>query len=314
MLCFSRSLNRVVWLVVGLAALVVFAGCKCCQPCKSKDPAAVRADSLRGLRATYCGGLRKPDGRLDVDGLIAQLVEIHANTYSYCIHGNTNDWADLAIFLPRARAHGIKVWASVVPPSESPPKAKTYAEPFRLDYHRWAVEFAKLSVKEPNLVAWSIDDFTHNLSFYTTAYVEKMMADSRAINPKLAFAPCCYYTATTEAFTTNYCHLIDGILFPYRHESKGANLKEPDLVIPEIQHLKSLTGPNFPIVLDIYATAHSRLGATTPEYVEAAMIDGHKATDSIMIYRHQDPIKDSAKYQIVKRLFTEWAAESKKAP
>jgi len=53
-----------------------------------------------------------------------------------------------------------------------------YAEPFRLDYDKWAIEFAKLSVQEPNLVAWSIDDFTHNLKVYTPAYVKQMMDDS----------------------------------------------------------------------------------------------------------------------------------------
>ena len=59
-----------------------------------------------------------------------------------------------------------------------------YAEPFRLDYKQWAVEFAKLSVREPNLVAWSIDDFTHNLKVYTPLYVQEMLAASRRINPK----------------------------------------------------------------------------------------------------------------------------------
>ena len=110
---------------------------------------------------------------MDVDRLIAELVDLHANTYSFCIHGYYTDWDDLKLLLPRAREKGIRVWASVVPPSESPPRTKSYAEPFRLDYERWAVEFAKLSLQETNLVAWSIDDFTHNLTrTYTPAYVK----------------------------------------------------------------------------------------------------------------------------------------------
>ncbi len=315
-----------------LSLLAVFTGCIC--PRKSESAArAERAKAIFGTRATYCRAPRKPDNRVDVDRLIAELVELNANTYSFCIHNFATDWDDLKLILPAARAKGIRVWGSVVPPTESFPRTKMYAEPFRLDYVRWAEEFAKLSLKEPNLVAWSIDDFTHNLGkpgaadasgraidyaseitnrtvFYTPDYTRRMLEASRKINPKLAFVPCCYFTTIKPAFVTNYCPLLDGILFPYRHESDKSNLKDPSLVIPEIQQIKAMTGPDFPVVLDIYATAHSRLGATTPEYVRAAMIDGHKAADGVMIYCHQDPLKEPAKYQIIKELFGEWAAET----
>jgi len=60
-------------------------------------------------------------------------------------------------------------------------------------------------------------------------------------------------------------------------------------------------------VLDIYASPHSRLGATTPEYVEQAMMGGHRAADGVMIYCHQDPQKNAEKVQIMKRLFGDWA-------
>ena len=40
------------------------------------------------------GALRKADGRVDVDRLISELVEIHANTYSFCIHQSATDWDD----------------------------------------------------------------------------------------------------------------------------------------------------------------------------------------------------------------------------
>src|SRR4051794_4214710 len=263
----------------------VSAGCATARKAhtKSGNPAAA---ALFGTRATYCSVPRKADGRADVDKLIAELVDVGANTYSFCIHSAATDWDDFQLFLPEARKHNIKVWGSVVPPSESPPRTKLYAEPFRLDYQRWAVEFAKLSVKEPNLVAWSIDDFTHNLKFYTPEYVKEMQAKAHAINPKLAFVPCCYYPTINQSFATNYGPLLNGILFPYRHESAGANLKDPDLVESEIHHIKGLVGEQFPIILDIYASAHSRLGATTPEYLEAAMAGGHRAADGVMIYRH----------------------------
>src|SRR2546427_6413770 len=181
----SKSLIRVL-------ALHVLGGCAT-APHSEESGRHQRAEVLIGTRATYCSAPRKSDGRVDVDRLVSELVEIHANTYSFCIHSRATDWDDLNLFLPRAREKGIRVWASIVPPSESPPHSKNYAEPFRLDYERWAVEFANLSRKEPNLVAWSIDDFTHNLKFYTPAYLRHMLDASHKINPKLALVPCCYY-------------------------------------------------------------------------------------------------------------------------
>ena len=286
--------------------LSLFAGCASAGHA-GKSARAERARVLRGTRATYCTPPRTEDGRVDIDRLVAQLVELHANTYSFCIHGYPTDWEDLKLLLPRARAQHIRVWASVVPPSESPPRTHSFAEPFRLDYERWAVEFAKLSRQQPNLVAWSIDDFTHNLGFYTTNYLKKVLDGAHRINPRLAFVPCSYYPKLTPGFVRAYGPLLDGILFPYRHESAGANLKDPSLVEPELKHIKTLVGPDFPVVLDIYATRHSHLGATTPEYVEQAMIAGRQAADGVMIYTHQDPVKNAAKYQIIKRQFTAWA-------
>jgi hypothetical protein len=213
----------------------------------------------------------------------------------------------LKLILPRAREKHIRVWASLVPPSESPPRTKAFAEPFRLDYERWGVEFARLSLQEPNLVAWSIDDFTHNLGFYTTNYLKKILEGARAINPRLAFVPCSYLPKITPGFVKDYGPLLDGILFPYRHESAGANLKDPSLVEAELKQIKALVGPSFPVILDIYATAHSHLGATTPEYVEQAMVAGRKAADGVMIYTHQDPVKNPEKYEIIKRQFGAWA-------
>jgi len=270
-----------------------------------------RTKVLMGTRATYCNPPRKADGHVDVEKLIDELVEVGANTYSFGIHAQATDWDDLKLILPPARSKGIRVWGSIVPPSESPPRAKAYAEPFRLDYNRWAVEFAKLSLRETNLVAWSIDDFTHNLKFCTPAYVANMLDAQRSINPRLAFVPCCYFPAITAQFATNYCPLIDGILFPYRHESAGANLKDASLVEPELNKIKELAGPWVPVILDIYASAHSNLGATTPEYVEQAMIAGRRAANGVMIYQHQEPKANAEKFEVVKRQFKAWKREER---
>jgi hypothetical protein len=305
----QKHFNTLVRSLFALSLLAPLSGCVTSRTAE-RNARAERARAVAGTRATYCSAPRKADNRVDVDRLIAQLVELHANTYSFCIHGYATDWDDLKLILPRAREKGIRVWGSLVPPSESPPRTKMYAEPFRLDYERWAVEFAKLSLQETNLVAWSIDDFTHNLAkSYTPAYVKSMLDGAHRINPKLAFVPCCYFPTIKPTFVTNYCLLIDGILFPYRHESAKADLKDPSLVEAEVRRIKELVGPSFPIVLDIYATAHSRLGATTPEYVEQAMLAGHRAADGVMIYCHQNPDRNPEKYQIIKRLFGAWAGE-----
>ena len=62
-------------------------------------------------------------------------------------------------------------------------------------------------------------------------------------------------------------------------------------------------GPHFLIYLDIYASPHSRLGASTPEYLRIALDQGIGTADGVMIYRHQDPINNAEKYQIVKEGF-----------
>lgn len=280
--------------------LLILAGCATSAKSKKSvaEQRAFRQQQLTGTLATYCRAPHLPNGRIDVEKLVRELIDIHANTYSFCIHTGSNDWDDLKIFLPLARANGIKVWGSIVPPTESYPHNKMYAEPFKLDYERWAVEFAKLSLLETNLVAWSIDDFTHNLKMYTPEHLKKMLDESRNINPKLAFVPCSYYKAITPKFVQNYVPLIDGVLFPYRDESSGANLKNPDQVEFEINKIKELAGLSFPVIVDIYATAHSKLGATTPEYVEKAVILAHRSGDGVMIYCHQDPKANTEKYKL----------------
>jgi len=276
--------------------------------CSTPEIPAPEPSNLHGIRATYCGAPRRADRRVDVEKLLAELVELRANTYSFCIHAEATDWDDLKRFLPAAQTKGIQVWASIVPPSESYPKTKFFAEPFRLDYVRWAEEFAKLSLKYSNLVAWSIDDFTRNLkTTFTPGYVARMQAAARRINPRLAFVPCCYFPGVNVSFAANYAPLLDGILFPYRAESVKANLKDPSLVEEEIKRLKSILGADFSIVLDIYATAHSRLGASTSEYVDAVMQQGKRTADGVMIYCHQDPNAEAAKFSIIKHNFTAWA-------
>lgn len=248
---------------------------------------------------TYANPPRFGNGIVDAKRLIAELKDLHANTYIWTIPPlHPEDWDALKIFLPLATKAKLKVWVSLRPPSE-PPKPYPYGQ----NYEKWAEELATLSLKEKSLVGWSIDDFSHNQKFFTIEYLGKILASARAINPIFEFIPCCYYKAITPEFANSYKPLLNGILFPYRAESVGANLKDPGQAENEINKLREFFGSGFKIYLDIYATAHSKLGASTPEYVKEVLEAGRKAADGVFIYKHQDPETSAEKYRIIKNGF-----------
>ncbi len=254
-------------LVGGLGLLLLLVGCK--TPTKAaRLSAAARIEALRGTFGTYDAEPRKGDGRVDVERLVRELVAIKANTYNFLVWRAATDWEDFKLFLPLAREKDIKVWITLVPPSESPPHSRQYSEPFRLDYQRWAVEIARLSLQEPNLVAWSLDDFSYDSKTFTVEYMKKMIGDARRINPRLAFVPCLYYGHVTPQLAETYRPFVDGILFPYRHESGKRNLSQWDTLEPEVARIKQRFGSSLPVFVDVYATKHSQLNDSTAEYVE----------------------------------------------
>lgn len=273
------------------------------------SPDAGRAASLHGCFGTYASAPRGKDGRVDVERLTAELVEMRANTYHWLIWTAASDWDDLKRFLPLARGRGILVWVCLVPPSESPPHTKNYSEPFKLDYERWAVEIARLSRTEPNLVAWSIDDFSHNLAVFTPERLGAILEGGRKINPRLAFVPCIYFPKAAQASTAkDYGGLLDGLLFPYRHESAGANLTDAGLVGEEVGKIRAAWGATFPVIVDVYSTRHSRLGDSTPDYVRQVMAAGIRCADGVLVYTHPRP--GSEKHTVASRLFHEWAGDA----
>lgn len=256
--------------------------------------------TLHGVLGTYANPPLQVNNRVNAKKLAQELHDLHANTYNWLIWTRSTDWDDLKLFLPLAAKENIRVWVTLVPPTESKPIAKYSSEPFALDYERWAREIALLSIEYPNLVAWSIDDFVHNLKFYTPEYLQKILNSASAINPKLPFIPCCYYKQITPSFVENYRHLLHGVLFPYRAESHTANLQDAEYVGMEIDKLRAMFGKEFPVFLDVYATAHSRLGDSTPEYVAEVIKAGRKFADGVLIYCHQDPLKSPEKYKTIK--------------
>jgi len=262
-----------------------------------------RSRLLSGTFGTYDAEPRLPNRRVDTDRLVTELVKVKANTYNFLIHHAPSDWEDLQRFLPKARANKIKVWVTLVPPSEPP-----FSEPYKLDYQRWGSELAKLSLLEPSLVAWSIDDFSYDAKIFTGDYIKKMVENSRAINPKLAFVPCLYFKQMKPALVAKYRPFVDGILFPYRHEMAKANLSEWDTLPGEIAAFRSWF-PAKPVIVDVYASAHSQLGSSTTEYVRQVMAAGHSQADGVLVFCHQYEDKNPEKYHVIKDFFNQWAAE-----
>ena len=294
-------------ILCGLLSLVFLAGCAAPAP-HNATVHAQRTRALRGCFGTYDNEPRLPNQHVDIPHLISELVDQRANTYNWLIWHHTNDWEDLKNFLPVARRHHIQVWVTLVPPTEAPPLFGTlYSEPFRLDYERWAVEIAKLSRQHPNLVAWSIDDFSSNLDFYTPAKLKAILDLAHQHNPKLAFVPCCYFPKIDPPFVASYGSMLDGVLFPFLSESTQANLDNPAQVEPEVQKVKAVLGPSIPVIVDVYATPYSTLpNGSQPPYVEEVMKRAHRSADGVLVYCHQHKETTPVKYEIIRRLFHQW--------
>lgn len=261
------------------------------------DMAEYRKNVLRGTIGTYGRPPRDKSGRVDCQTLINELLDIKANTYHWLIGNGEQDFEDLKTFLPMATKAGLKVWVTLLPPSEARTRPL-----YCINYQLWAKELAELSLKEPNLIAWSIDDFGHNQEFYNAYYINLVVPEARRINPKLAFIPCVYYGQSNDAFVKKYLPYMDGVLFPYRNESVKADLQTTSTAIPEMNKMKELYG-DIPMILDVYASGHSRLGQCSTEYIDQVVDAGMKTADGVLIFCHQDPVKYPEKYEVLKKHF-----------
>lgn len=134
------------------------------------------------------------------------------------------------------------------------------------------------------------------------------MTAARRVKPKFAFVPCCYFKAATAGFVKDYGPFCDGVILPYRDESGGANLTNSAHVEFEVKALRERFGPACPIILSVYASRHSKLGVSTPAYVEQVMRAARPCADGISVYRHPNQTSDLEKYEIVKRLYAAWPA------
>ncbi len=284
-------------IVVALASMPV--------PALSAGDFGAKLSAVGGF-GTYANPPRGTDGTKDLDRLLDDLVELKAQTYNYLIYHDETDWQDLQRFLPMAAERGIKVWVSVMPPSMAPPTLSHFSEPFRLDYDRWAREIALLSARNPNLVAWSIDDFSTNLDRLSPADVKRWKTITSRINPKLAFVPVVYYRKGIGDFAERgYSKVVDGILFPYRHESASRyDVSDASAVAGELRNLRKALGKT-PIVLMVYSSRVGKLSAAETDYVARVASAGRMFADGVQIFRHPDRADD--KWTLVMRVFSKWS-------
>ena len=206
--------------------------------------------------ADYDAEPRLPNGRVDTDRLIARLKELGATTYYWLICHAPTDWDDLKLFLPKAAEAKLEVWVYLAPPSESPPHTKTYSEPFRCNYERWAEEIARLSLQHPNLTAWVIDDFYGNDDVFTPAYVRQMQSHAKRINPHLAFLPLMYFDEITRRFVERYRETIEGVVVAYPQDRQEID--------DAWAILNDVTGPPYSPDNSIVQAARRRRWAISP--------------------------------------------------
>jgi hypothetical protein len=243
--------------------------------------AQIEQKALRDILAAYDNEPRNPsNNRVEVAKIISSLKNASINTYNFLLwHAPKTDYEDFISFLEAAYSAGIYVWADITPPSEPP-----HAEPHGMDYVAWAKDFANLSLKYPNFVAFTIDDFDGNLGFFTPQYVKEMREAYQAINPALAFIPTVYGGEQISTlprfkdFIEAYGEYVDGILVPYIDLDSTENL--PRVLSSAREALVDKI-----LVAFIYASPTSwHPGWPTIEYLAKALTISYLYADGVMAY------------------------------
>lgn len=153
-----------------------------------------------------------------LDPFMARIKETGFNTYDY-FHGhiwNDESFEYLEKVLDSAQRHGLKVWATLGPPSGTEEIARWPAEQRRNYYYDTVERFARISLQYPNFVAFTCDDFDYNYGFFSPEMMAEMAQRWRSINPDLFFLPLIYYPGISEEFMRTRGPYIDGVVFHFR--------------------------------------------------------------------------------------------------
>jgi len=287
-------MKRVTLLAAGaaiaiLAAALMFA----IQPWRGQDRGAFSGF----VKGQYDSLPRYPNGTADVQGLAATLADTNTSTYNYLLGDPVNGMGELEGFLVLAKERGIKVWVTILPPSEL--GAELRADRRYTDYPGLARSLASLSLKHDNLVAWGIDNVLIDYGLFTADYLKQIIAASGEVNPGLWFVPVIYYQNVIGANFDDRSRYFDGVQFYYTHFPQNAE-DESALLLSQLEVLK--TKFQKPIVLGIYATPMSPDRPTSAQYVEQLINLAGKHTQGVMIYTLQ---REGEKHDMIKRKFGE---------
>jgi hypothetical protein len=223
----------------------------------------------RGIVSAYAGMVYRSDGSPDIDATLSLIKELGVNCYTYLIaYRSDKELSALSDFCSKAEKEGIEVWVYLVPPTEAP---KDYP-PYGLDYLKWAEAIANISLQHPNLTLWMIDDFDHNLSFFTLDYTRQIYEKSKGINPNLLFGVCVYHENLKKFADLGYLQYTDALLWGYQHDSSlypDCGIYPNSLPLEINDYLK--TGKI--AIPCIYFTPHSSWpeGRPIKEYLQEAM-------------------------------------------
>jgi len=215
-------------------------------------PAAEAAAGPQNVRASYTAPVRGADGRVDATATVNRLKELKANTYAYSVQ-NATDWADLPEFASSAQTAGLKVWVSLLPPSECPGQDCADYGPFFEDYLQWVRAIATLSRQYPAVTAWSLDDFDHNSTFFAPGQLALIRSESRAIQPNLQFYPTVYYDAVTPSFVQQYAPYMDALIMPFRDDPNRNTVWTQSLPLQLDRAAQLLGGYGLKVLLMVYA-------------------------------------------------------------
>jgi hypothetical protein len=172
-----------------------------------------------------------------------------------------------------AEQAGLDVWVTLLPPSESSAAAAMHLETRRDYYLRVVGHIAGIAAEHPNLVAYTIDDFTRNLHFFTADLVRDFSSRTRSIAPDLAFVPLVYYSDLSPKFFAELGPYVDGIVFQFRAESVSNRPPKGDreqdfaaygqVMKAELEHVRELAGER-PVICGIYVGYYHRGRGVAP--------------------------------------------------
>lgn len=256
---------------------------------------------LTGTLGDYAGAPRTPDGRTDIPKLFKAIAAAHMNSYDFLIYQRRSDWDDFQEFVRQAQQKNIKVWITLLPPSEPPPSA-----PFKLDYIRWAQEIGKLSQQYSCIAGVVIDDFwsIQNQTLFTPNYIARFAATLHSYNPKLTFLATVYWrTIGDKKFWRDFGSSIDGIMFPYEDVESTQELKS------QLKACRRWIGSNKFLFINVYANGSSKRnekGLRTPKYLSDVLSISHRLCDGIRLYVLPKSNFDDPGFKAVAKLYGDW--------